>query len=72
MKTVIKAILLDNDVVDGLSINISQTGPVEWSVAVGDGGTDDSKLVEPMVYYASFIRKMNGVPDYSNRSIHVG
>ncbi|MFK7821656.1 MAG: DUF1800 family protein [Planctomycetaceae bacterium] len=64
MKAVIKAILLDDDVMNAISFNIAQTGPATWTVNVSDNGTEDSRLNEPMVRYTAFLRKFNAAPDY--------
>ena len=64
MKSVIKAVLLDDDVVNAISFNIAQTGPTTWTVNVSDNGTEDSRLGEPMIRYTAFLRKFNAAPDY--------
>lgn len=62
LKAVIKAILLDKEAWDGIAV-FRQSSPLRVTV-VGQG-TERSRLQEPVVAYASFVRRY-GSTDYIN------
>ncbi len=64
MKAVIKAILMDQDVLNGVRFTTTQVGPGEVHVAVSNNGTEHSRFKEPVVRYLSFLRKFRPQSDY--------
>ncbi len=64
MKSVIKAILLDSEVVNGISFRKTQEGPGEWYVEVLNNGTEDSRLQEPTIRYFSLLRRFEPESNY--------
>ena len=62
MKAVLKAILLDQEAWDGIQM-VRRARP--WRLEVQGAGTERSRLQEPMIQYASFVRQY-GSTDNTN------
>jgi uncharacterized protein (DUF1800 family) len=66
MKEVIKAVLLDKEFLAAVTFKMIKNGPGDWSLKVADKGTKGSKFREPMIRYASFLRKFGVQTEDSN------
>ena len=66
MKEVIKAILLDKEFLAAVTFKMIKNAPGDWSLKVIDKGTKGSKFREPMIRYASFLRKFGVSTDNPN------
>lgn len=64
MQAVVRAILMDPDVLNGVTFTTTQVAPGEVHVEVGNGGTEHSRFKEPVVRYLSFLRKFRPQSDY--------
>lgn len=71
MQAVVKAILLDDAVFAAFDVSIRNEGPGVWKVDVTNTSTEDSRFMEPVVRYASFLRKFDGQSDYPTGRIMI-